>query len=117
LKKKPGALHSSVGRHQLSPELQNIYQEYYINNPKDFIVLLELIKEKDIETILKAIKELKGIKRSMVNTDNIRNIISRVSTIDKSSKSKDLSIQKSSLEQISKLNDLFNLESIGGYEN
>lgn len=117
LKKKPGALHSSVGRHQLSPELQNIYQEYYINNPKDFIVLLELIKEKDIETVLKAIKELKGIKRSMVNTDNIRNIISRVATIDKSSKSKDLSIQKSSLEQISKLNNLFNLESIGGYEN
>ena len=46
LKKKPGALHSSVGRHQLSPELQEIYQEYYINNPRDFIELLELIKEK-----------------------------------------------------------------------
>ena len=43
LKKKPGALHSSVGRHQLSPELQEIYQEYYINNPRDFIELLELM--------------------------------------------------------------------------
>lgn len=48
LKKKPGALHSSVGRHQLSPELQEIYQQYYINKPKDFIELLELIKEKDL---------------------------------------------------------------------
>lgn len=27
LKKKPGVLHSSVSRHQLSPELQEMYQE------------------------------------------------------------------------------------------
>ena len=117
LKKKPGALHSSVGRHQLSPELQEIYHKYYINNPKDFIVLLELIKEKDLESVLKAVKELEKIKKEMVNTDNIRNVVFKVPTVDKPLEAKDLSIQKASLEQISILNDMFNLKSVGGYKN
>ncbi|HSH36459.1 IS21 family transposase [Schnuerera sp.] len=117
LKKKPGALHSSVGRHQLSPELQQIYHKYYINNPRDFIVLLELIKEKDLESVLKAVKELEKIKKEMVNTDNIRNIVFRAPTVDKPLETKDTSIQKASLEQISILSDLFNLKSVGGYKN
>src|SRR5699024_57581 len=77
IKKKPGALHSSVGRHQLCPELQEIYHKYYINNPKDFIVLLELIKEKDLKSVLEAIEELANMKKELVNTDNIKNIISK----------------------------------------
>ncbi len=117
LKKKPGALHSSVGRHQLSPELQQIYNKYYIKDPKDFIVLLELIKEKDLESVLKAVKELENIKKEMVNTDNIRNIVFRAPTMGKTLENKDTSIQKASLEQISILNDLFNLKSVGGYKN
>jgi transposase len=117
LKKKPGALHSSVGRHQLSPELQEIYHKYYINNPKDFIVLLELIKEKDLESVLKAVKELEKIKIEMVNTDNIRNIVFKSPTVLNPLETRDLSIQKASLEQISILNDMFNLKSVGGYKN
>ena len=116
LKKKPGALHSSVGRHQLSPELQEIYHNYYINNPKDFIVLLELIKEKDLESVIKAIKELSKIKKEIVNTDNIKNIIFKLPREEDSLKEKDISIQKASIEQISILNDMFNLKNIGGYE-
>ena len=116
LKKKPGALHSSVGRHQLSPELQEIYHNYYINNPKDFIVLLELIKEKDLECVIKAITELASIKKEIVNTDNIKNIIFKLPREENSLKEKDISIQKASIEQISILNDMFNLKNIGGYE-
>lgn len=117
LKKKPGALHSCVGRHQLSPELQEVYQKYYTNNPKDFIVLLELIKEKDLESVLDAIKELEKIKVEMVNTDNIKNIIFKSPTMDNPLGSEDISIQKASLEQISILNEMFKLNSVGGYEN
>ncbi|NLM44685.1 MAG: hypothetical protein GX201_11860 [Clostridiales bacterium] len=117
LKKKPGALHSSVGRCQLSPELQEIYHKYYINNPKDFIVLLELIREKNLESIIKAIKELEKIKIEMVNTENIKNVAFKSPTMDNPSESKDLSIQRASLEQISILNKMFNLNSVGGYEN
>jgi predicted transcriptional regulator len=117
LKKKPGALHSSVGRHQLSPELQETYQEYYTNNPKEFIELLELIKEKDLESVLKAIDELKKIKKELVTTDNIKNIIFKLPRDDESPGTKDISIQNASLKQIATLNELFNLKSAGGYEN
>jgi len=116
-KKKPGALHSSADKHQLSPELQEVYHKYYTNNPKDFIVLLELIKEKDLESVLDAIKELEKIKIEMVNTDNIKNIVFKSPTMDNPLGSKDLSIQKASLEQISILNEMFKLNSVGGYEN
>lgn len=117
LKKKPGALHASVGRHQLSPKLQQIYHKYYTSNPKDFIVLLELIKEKDLDAVLNAIEELVKIKEGIVNTDNIKNIVFKTPTEDNSLSVKDTSIQKASLDQISILNAMFNLQSVGGYEN
>jgi DNA-binding Lrp family transcriptional regulator len=118
LKNKPGALHSSVGRHQLCPELKDIYNKYYTNNPKDFILLLELIKEKDLESILDAIKELEEIKTDIVNTDNIKNIVFKLPReIAFIEPEKDTSILKASIQQISALNQMFNLQSIGGFEN
>lgn len=117
LKKKPGALHSSVGRHQLSPELQEIYQEYYINNPRDFIELLELIKEKNLKCVVEAIAELKKIKKELVTTDNIKNIIFKLPMDNTTSKTKDLSIQKASIKQIAILNEMFNLNPAGRYKN
>ncbi len=117
LKKKPGALHSSVGRHQLSPELQEIYQQYYINRPKDFIELLELIKEKDLQCVTDAINELKQIRKGLVTNDNIKNIIFKLPGDDVSSKTNDVSILNASIKQISLLNEMFNLEHAGGYKN
>lgn len=117
LKKKPGALHSSVGRHQLCPELQETYSKYYISNPKDFIELLELVKEKDLKTVLEAIEELSKMKKELVNTDNIKNIIFKHPRENVSLNAKDSSIQRKSLEQIASLNEMFNLKSMGGYEN
>lgn len=117
LKKKPGALHSSVGRHQLAPELQETYSKYYISNPKDFIELLELVKEKDLKSVLEAIEELAKMKKELVNTDNIKNIIFKLPREDTPLNAKDSSIQKKSLEQIASLNEMFNLKSMGGYEN
>lgn len=116
LKKKPGALHSSVGRHQLSPELQETYHKYYISNPRDFIELLELIKEKDLESVLKAIKELSSIKTELVTTDNIKNIVFKLPD-DKPLDNRDTSIQNASLKQIAILNEMFNLKPAGRYEN
>ena len=110
-------MHSSVGRHQLSPELQETYQRYYTNNPRDFIELLELIKEKDTTTVLSAIKELKTIKESLVTTDNIKNIVYKLPGKDLRIKREDVEIFESSTKQIQELNNLFNLESMGRYEN
>lgn len=117
LKKKPGALHSSVGRHQLTPELQQIYNNYYTNNARDFIVLLELIKENDLKVVISAIEKLSKIKSEIVTTDNIKNIISKSPLIDITTEAKDKSIQDASINQIAILNDMFNLKSVGGYKN
>ena len=118
LKKKPGALHSSAGRHQMCPELQQIYQDYYINNPKDFIVLLELIKQKGLKPVLEAVKKLSQIKRSVVNTDNIKSIIlNRPPSNEDYPSSKDSEIEKVSVNLIKKINDIFNMNSEGGLLN
>lgn len=117
LKKKPGALHSSVGRHQLSPELQAIYQEYYTSNPRDFIELLELIKEKDLECVLKSVEELKKIKKELVTTENIKNLIFKLPVDNTSLETKNISIQNASIKQIAILNEMFNLKPMGRYEN
>lgn len=114
LKKKPGALHSSVGRQQLSPELQQIYHNYYTNNPRDFIVLLELIKETGVDIVLDAIKKLSKVKKSIVTTENIKSLVNRSPTTNLELSEKDLSIQEASLHQISLVNTLFNLTTIGG---
>lgn len=115
LKKKPGALHSSVGRHQMAPELQQIYQEYYTNNPKDFIVLLEVINEKGLHEVLAAVDKLSKIKKDIVNTDNIKNIVTN--SVDVEIRTKDESIKEQALKQVLILNKMFNLGSVGGCNN
>ena len=45
MKKKPGAIAHSLALKQAIPWLQQIFQEYYITNPKEFIYFLELIQE------------------------------------------------------------------------
>lgn len=72
LKKKPGAIENSIAKSQMEPRLQKIYNTYYTQNPKDFVYLLELINEKDLESALVAIKKLSAVKPSLVTTDNIR---------------------------------------------
>ncbi|NCD07500.1 MAG: IS21 family transposase [Spirochaetia bacterium] len=114
LKKKPGALHASVGRHQLSPELQNIYKEYYSNNPRDFISLLEIIKEKDVINVLNAINRLVKIKKDLVTTDNIKNIIYKLPEENKVETKGSSEIYQASINQITMLNEMFKLNSLGG---
>ena len=118
LKKKPGALHSSAGRRQLSPELQTIYHEYYTCKARDFIELLELIKEKDLTDVVNAINELKKIKNELVTTANIKNIVCKAPREQyKPLGAEDLTIQNASIRQIEILNEMFNLKSSGGYKN
>jgi transposase/predicted transcriptional regulator len=72
LKKKPGALENSVAKSQMEPKLQHIYNTYYTHTPKEFIYLLEVIKENSFEEILNIIKKLDKIRPSLVTTENIK---------------------------------------------
>lgn len=75
------------------------------------------INQKDLESVLKAVKELSSIKTELVTTENIKNIVFKLPD-DKPLDNKDTSIQNASLKQIAILNEMFNLKfTSGGYEN
>lgn len=77
LKRKPGALASSMALHQANPKLQEIYNQYYIKKEKEFIELLHLISEKGIEKVKEAIKILETINPTDITTDKIKTICNR----------------------------------------
>jgi type VI protein secretion system component VasK len=102
---------------QISPRLQQIYHKYYTNNPKDFIALLELIKEKDLNVVIEAVEKLSLIKKEIVNTENIKSLVNKTPTANNTVEEKDDTIKEQSINQISTLNQLFKLETVGGYKN
>lgn len=77
LKKKPGALASSLAMKQMDPRLQKLYQEYYTKREKEFIELIQLIQEKDIEKVLDAVEILKKINPTDITTEKIKTICNR----------------------------------------
>ncbi|KRQ85770.1 Integrase core domain protein [Caloramator mitchellensis] len=77
LKKKPGALASSLAMKQIDPRLQKIYQDYYIKREREFIELIQLIYEKNLEEILQAIEVLKKINPIDITTEKIKAICNR----------------------------------------
>ncbi len=85
---KPGALkHSLVLKQQ--PKLFDIYHTYFKTRTKEFIALLQQNKDKDIETIIQALK---------FNATNIENILN----------SRDDEIEDSSRQQLKSLNQFMN---------
>ncbi|MCX7747224.1 MAG: IS21 family transposase [Clostridia bacterium] len=80
LSRKPGALHSSTAMLQADPRLQKIYQTYFIKKEKDFIELLQLIPEKSIEEIERAILLLRKLNPFDLNTDMIKLLLDRNSS-------------------------------------
>ena len=80
LKRKPGALKSSLAFHQMAPDLKVIYELYYSNytkKTKEFIELLSLVREYNLDLIKKAIETLAKNKVSMVNTANIKLLVQK----------------------------------------
>lgn len=113
LKKKPGSLHSSAARRQLDPRLQSIYKTYYINKPKEFIVLLEIIEKNSLEKVLEIVDELSKIKHSTINTENIRNLVNKAPE-EPERTVVDASIDNASKELIIQINSLFSIVNKGG---
>lgn len=77
IKKKPGSLHSSTAMRQMNPKLHTIYNNYYTENPKDFVDLLQLISEKSLDKVLESIKELESLSPTGVNTEKIKMLCNR----------------------------------------
>jgi len=73
LSRKPGALKGSMAFSQLSSQIQNVYTEYFINDSRDFIELLQYIKDREInfETVEKSIKKVRQITPTNISKDKI----------------------------------------------
>lgn len=71
--RKKGALIQSECLNQAPTHIKNIYYSYYIGKEKDFIALLQYIKEKDnLEEVISAIKQLTKAHSSYITTESIR---------------------------------------------
>lgn len=77
LKKKPGALHNSTAMQCCSHRIQEIYHDYYIKSPREFIDLLEIINEKGLNAIESTIDTLKLLGSKHVTTEKIKNIVNQ----------------------------------------
>lgn len=72
LKRKPGALSQSTALLQADTKIKNIYEQYYSNNPKGFLEVLELIKEKGISEVEVVLKRLSILTPFDLSTDKIK---------------------------------------------
>lgn len=80
LKRKPGALEGSVAFDQLSEEIKYIYREYFRENAKDFVELLQYCKNNDIKysDIKSSIDKLKLISPININKDKILVVMNKM---------------------------------------
>jgi len=58
LRRKPGALPHAKVFHQLHEDIQRIFRQHYLHNPKEFLPILSLIRESSVEGLLFAIQML-----------------------------------------------------------
>ncbi len=96
LKKKPGAIHNSTAMRQMNSKLLNIYNKYYIQNPRDFIDLIELISQEGLEKIENVIKELEKVNPLNIDTDKIKLLCYRKDEIIEENRYKNTEIEKRS---------------------
>ena len=61
----------------MNPRLQSIFNNYYTENPKDFIDLIEIISIQGIDIIENIIKTLDKINPFGVNTEKIKMLCNR----------------------------------------
>ncbi len=120
LKKKPGALADSTALQQASKKIKNIYDNYYTNKPRDFVDLIQFIKDgTNLDQIEESIKELIKINPQHVTTDKIKVLCEKRQDLiyDSPLVSKDsLDIQHYAEENLRKYDALFQTQSIGSKE-
>lgn len=80
LKRKPGALAGSVALAQLDSRLKTIYEMYFSNRAKEFIEIIEYLKQPSItiEKIESSIKKLQPCRVEDVTIDKIKILCERV---------------------------------------
>lgn len=119
LKKKPGALASSVALQQADKKIKNIYETYYTNRAKEFIELIQYLQsEASLKEIEQSIEELRRIHPSHVTTEKIKVLCSKNREIPSSIPivKETNEIMAHAQEHLRKYDELFQTETIGAKE-
>lgn len=105
--KKPGALAGSAALHQAHEKIKLIYKQYFSTKPKEFIMLLNYIHEKNItiEKVEKAINELLEISPKDISLDKIKLIVERKEII-KTKSTEENEIENVSRKQLLALSEM-----------
>lgn len=109
MKKKPGAIAHSLALKQATPWLQQIFQQHYITNPKEFIYFLELIQEYSLSRVKFATEYL--IRNNLpVTVTHIKNEITqaKIGAIKVMTLPSQETIQSVCQDQLSEISILYN---------
>jgi len=117
LKRKPGALKGSLALNQLSEKVKKIRENYFDNDAKDFIELLQYCKDKNIcfTEVENAVEKIKKITPTSISKDKILTVISKEKEFSQNKANKPLEqlsepdeIEKQSIINLQKLASVFN---------
>lgn len=112
LYKKPGALSHSTALLQADTKIKNIYESYYSKDAKTFLEVLEIVFEKGVDQVQKAIEKLIKISPLDMSAQKIRSICDHTYEIDHAPrKIYTDSLSEKSRETLSIYNQLIGLRS------
>jgi len=120
LKKKPGALASSVALQQANKKIKKIYNTYYTSRAKEFVELMQYIQDgMSVEEIEQSIQELQRIHPNQVTTDKIKVLCSKrretISlTVSLSQETRD--ITEKAIQHLKMYDELFETQALGTRE-
>ncbi len=112
LVRKPGALKSSMIISQLSTLVKGIYKEYFIDESKDFIELLQYCKANEISlgTVETAIQKVKQITPTNITKDKVLAVIHKTNE-PVTEENQDNEIYQQSQLLLKEINALLNLKN------
>ena len=116
LSRKPGALVGSLAFEQMHSSLKEIYHNFFLDKPKCFIELLEIIGNYDINSVQNTINIL--VQKSIeVNTENIKMILDRkedVPSLPSAKSSMQEEIEKNAKKHLSLYDSIIGTSNVEG---
>lgn len=95
LNKKPGALPRSTALLQADTQIKEIYQKYYTESVREFLQVLEVIREKGLEEVISAIDALNILAPGDYSADKVKTICESRSGINRIKPGTDVLSKKS----------------------
>ena len=114
LKRKPGALPQSTAMLQSDTLIKNIYEQYYSNDPRTFLQVLEVIHERGAQTVAEGLSSLVRISPLDLSADKVKVVCDKLGEKNNSITKRECSSLsrkiRTSLSQYDRLREVMNPE-------